>query len=385
MNMHKADGLVGAETLEIVSDAERLAAIAPAWDALWRQAAGLIFQSHAWIAGWWQTAPDRGQRQLRIGLIWNGDRLVGVMPLCIARRRGLRFLEWAANSYSDYEDILAVPECRPAAQARLWAQLTAAGGFDIALLNRLRPNALARDLERSNVPLKLVPNHRNEVSYRVTGDWSTGDAWFNSQSKRTRKNYRHGHNVLAEEGATQFRLLAADEPVAPVLERLATLKRQWLVARGHKSALFDEGDRVLVALVDALAKSGMLRIFVFEVAGEIAAISVNFVQHGAMMAFLTTYDPQYERASPGTLLMTDYIKWSFDNGLHTVDFLCGAEPFKTRFATTHVTLDTLIAPASMRGRAALLLDGAQLKLAQWRQARAQAKQQAGLDDGAAAD
>ncbi|MNT68722.1 hypothetical protein D3C72_2069780 [compost metagenome] len=85
------------------------------------------------------------------------------------------------------------------------------------------------------------------------------------------------------------------------------------------------------------------------------------------MAFVTTYDPAFERASPGTLLMSDYIMWAFDRGLHTVDFLCGAEAFKQRFGTEAVMLGTFVAPGSLRGRAVLALDRARHALAQRRQ------------------
>ena len=357
MNLHAPTGVIAAERLEIVADAQRLAKLGAAWDELWARADGLVFQSHGWISAWWQALPDRHRWQLRIGLVWNGDRLAAVMPLCIRKRRGLRFLEWAANSYSDYEDILAAPDCSTATLKRLWAQLTAAGGFDIALLNRLSPEARTRELSRGATKT-LRPNHRTEVSHRVTGTWASGTAWFDSQSKKARQNYRRGLNAMAEWGTPQFRLLTADEPLGPVLARLSTLKRKWLDVRGRTSTLFEEGEVTLTALVEALARARVLRIFVIEVNGQFVAISVNFEQHGTMMAFITTYDPDFERASPGTLLMTDYIKWSFDHGLHTVDFLCGAEAFKQRFGTEAVTLGTLTAPGSMLGRSVLALDRA---------------------------
>lgn len=367
MNMHALGATIRAERLEIVTDSARLAEIGPAWDELWSRTDSLVFQSHAWISAWWHTLPDRDNKQLRIGLVWNGDRLDAVMPLCLHRRRGLRFLEWAANSYSDYEDVLAGPDCPTAALGRLWAELAGLGGFDIALLNRLQPGARMRELAASRARPTLVPNHRSEVSHRVTGAWTTGAAWFDSQSKKARQNYRRGQNAMSEFGVAQFRLLAEDEPLAPVLARLSALKRKWLDARGHASALFEEGDVALSALVEALARAGVLRIFVLELDGLIVAISINFEQHGTLMAFVTTYDPAFERASPGTLLMSDYIMWAFDHGLHTVDFLCGAEAFKQRFGTEAVTLGTFVAAGSLRGRGVLALDHARHALAQRRQ------------------
>jgi CelD/BcsL family acetyltransferase involved in cellulose biosynthesis len=85
-----------------------------------------------------------------------------------------------------------------------------------------------------------------------------------------------------------------------------------------------------------------------------------------MMAFVTTYDPAFERASPGMVLMMDYIQWSLDRGLTTVDFLCGGEDFKRRFATHSVTLSSVMGGRSLRGRLAVLADRARHATKSWR-------------------
>jgi CelD/BcsL family acetyltransferase involved in cellulose biosynthesis len=86
-----------------------------------------------------------------------------------------------------------------------------------------------------------------------------------------------------------------------------------------------------------------------------------------MMAFVTTYDPDFERASPGMLLMVDYVCWSIDHGLGLVDFLCGDEPFKLRFANASVTLETFIASRTLLGAAATRADDLRHRVQQRRQ------------------
>jgi CelD/BcsL family acetyltransferase involved in cellulose biosynthesis len=356
MNAHAVVEVAASDRFEIVQSAERLAEIGSAWTQLWRHADGLIFQSHAWISAWWNTLPDHDERALRIGLVWSGERLLAVLPLAISRRKGLLMLEWAANAHSDYEDVLAAPDCAPLSLQRLWAQVARAGGFDLVRLNRLLPGAFANALTGATAGVKLRPNHREEMSYRVSGNWADGAAWFNEQPKKTRQNYRRGRKALEELGTAQLRLLPQEEPLGPVLDRLAVLKRKWLSARDIESQLFSDGAVALSGLVEALAQAGILRVFVLESAGVVIAVSINFVQRGAMMAFVTTYDPDFERASPGMVLMLDYIQWSIDHGLHTVDFLCGAEAFKRRFATQSVTLGTIAGVGSAKGALAELAD-----------------------------
>ncbi|CCV14282.1 GNAT family N-acetyltransferase [Mesorhizobium sp. STM 4661] len=358
MNTFVSIDAVGTERLEIIRSADRLAAVEAEWMHLWHRTDGLIFQSHAWVSAWWSTVADRDQRALRIGLVWNGDRLVAVVPLAIGKRKGLRFLEWAASSYTDYGDIVVAPECSLSALRDLWAQLCDAGGFDLAFLNRLLPDAAARKIfaPGASSGIRLRPNHREEVSYRVAGSWKSGAAWFEDQSKKTRQNYRRGIKTLEEAGEVKFRLLAPDEPLQPVLDRLSALKRGWLTERSRESQLFEEGTPVLAALVDVLARAGVLRIFVLECNGAMIAVSINFVQRQVMMAFVTTYDPDFSRASPGIILIMDYVQWSIDHGLSLVDFLCGGESFKNKFATQAVTLQSVLGTRTAQGTLASVAD-----------------------------
>ncbi len=356
MNAHTRIEATLHDRFEVVTSDARLEEIGTAWTALWRRSNGLIFQSHDWVSAWWKTVPGRDRRQLRIGLAWRGEELMAVLPLAIQHRKGLRFLEWAANDCTDYADVLMDPHCPPAAMTELWKQAVSAGGFDLYFLNRLRPDARFRAVLDAPDGLSLPANHRMEVCSQVAGDWTTGAQWFEDQSKKTRQNYRRGRKALEESGSVVFRLLPLDEPVAPVLARLAEFKRKWLAGNGRESSLFDDNAPALPALVEVLATAGVLRIFVLECNGAVIAISVNFVQHGTLMAFLTSYDPDFERGSPGMVLLMDYVQWSIEHGLTTVDFLCGEEPFKQKFATRSLTLTSVMGPRSLKGRLAMLVD-----------------------------
>lgn len=357
--MNIPDKMANPERLEIVRTSDRLEQIGPAWQVLWLSLDGLVFQSHGWVAAWWNTLRDRDQRSLCIGLVWQGDALQAVFPLATSRRKGLGVLEWAAASVTDYGDILVAPDCPPDCLRRLWALISSERGFDLVMLGRLLPDANVRQLFNAafDIGIRMRADYRLEVSHRVAADGANGERWFAGQSKKTRKSYRHAQNLLKEDGDVRFRLLPADTPFGPVLARIALLKRQWLEDSGRTSELFSDDETSLAALVEILAQTGILRIFVLECGGQIVAVSVNFVQRGAMMAFVTTFDPAFARASPGMLLMMDYIGWSFDQGLTMVDFLAGDEPFKQRFATGSVTLGALIGTRTVKGRLATIIDG----------------------------
>lgn len=352
--------------IEIVETPERLAAIGPAWSALWRANDALVFQSHAWVSAWWNTLPRHHGYRLRIGLLWAGDRLLAVLPLVVARRKGLRFLEWAAISCTDYPDVLAAPDCPPETLARLWLALCKRRGVDLIQLARLLPGARVRSMLAASTTHgpTMRPGHRAEISYRVSGDYSGEGGWFARQSGNTRQTYRRRRKQLEQDAqSVRFRLVdPATEPLAPILARFNELKRKWLVATGRQSELLETHSGAVEALVGVLSDLGVLRLFVLERDAQIVAMTINFEQRGALMVFLPAYDLGFERASPGSMLTMDYIQWSAEHGLDMVDFLCGEDAYKLRYADEAVVLETLVAPRSVLGHAALLANRLRLAI-----------------------
>jgi len=325
--------------VEVVKDRQRLCAIRPAWDSLWRQSGASVFQSHRWITAWSNECSDA----LRLACAWRGDELVAVLPLCIRSWHGLRVLEWAAQSFSDYCDAMVPDGWQPI--ELLWDAVTRIGGFDLVRLKHIRPDAAVQPLLQG-----VGIEERVETCLQVACQWPSGEAWFRNLNKKTRNNYTRGKRILGESGPIVFRQLADDEPREPVIQRLLALKRHWVE---NRDAPLVRSDTTLLSLTEALHQMGSLRIFVIECAGTIIAGSINAIHRDRMLALFATYDAAYERASPGILLMTDYTIWGFDHGITEIDYLLGAEPYKFRYANREVKLHIFIAGKTLRGRLAL--------------------------------
>jgi CelD/BcsL family acetyltransferase involved in cellulose biosynthesis len=333
--------------LETVRDAARLQEIEAAWLELWRGSGADIFQHHSWITAWWHGCGD-GYR-LRIGLAWQGDRLVAILPLAVRSLHGMRFLEWAAQSFSDYCDLVG----SSAVLEDLWAAVTAAGGFDVIRLKNILPDARVLSGLRQLRLRETLDRHPHDLCLRIASRWPSGEAWFRSLNKKKRNNHTRGARILAEFGDVVHRQYLPGESLAPVLDRLMELKRGWLSANKLSSPLLDSNVELLPQLVQALSRIGSLRIFVVECSGEVVAGSVNVVQNDKMMAFFSAYDPKYERASPGIGLMTEYTRWAFDHGITVVDYLRGGEPYKFEFANAAIELTSIVKGWTPFGRSVL--------------------------------
>ena len=151
-----------------------------------------------------------------------------------------------------------------------------------------------------------------------------------------------------------FRVVEGDQPVAALLDEILRLKEIWLRSVEPTSPLLGADRGLLRAILDAAWQSGLAKLFLLECGGKIAAASINFVYANRLEAYLTSYDPAFERASPGTILIVDYAQWSFDQGLTHVDLLRGDEAFKFRMANAETLLNSFEGARTLVGNMALL-------------------------------
>ena len=138
-----------------------------------------------------------------------------------------------------------------------------------------------------------------------------------------------------------------------MFDAIMRLKESWLRANDPNSPLLGPDAVVLRAILDKAWETGIARIFLLECGGKIAAASINFVYAGRMEAYFTAYDAAFDRASPGTILIVEYARWSFDRGLSHVDFLRGEEAFKFRMANAETLLSSFAGARTLIGQVAV--------------------------------
>jgi len=341
---------------EVVKTASRMAELKPAWDSLWTRGGQSVFQSFGWVDAWWRSRRANDTSRLCIGLCWVGGELVAVMPFATRWHRGVRVLEWAAKDCSDYCDALVDPDFADGwgALGDVWAAVAASGGFDATYLSHVRPDAaLCGMLGGQRRGVRLKPGHRSARSLQVQGDKPDGQAWFRGLSKKARNNHMRGMRIIGETGPVAVRASEPGDNIDAVVERMIELKQQWLVDTKQGNQILDDDARILRALIEELGHQGALRLFSIHCGDLLVTGSVNILSGARMQAFFAAYDPRFDRASPGTLVMVEYLMWAFDRRFSEVDFLCGEEEYKFKFANKQVDLGSYVGARTPVGRLAL--------------------------------
>jgi CelD/BcsL family acetyltransferase involved in cellulose biosynthesis len=325
-----------------VEDGARLAELESAWSEAWLRSEASIFQSYDWIRNWWDLC--RADFDLRLGIAWRAGEIIAILPLVVHRWHGVRMLEWAAQSVSDYCDAIGGSEL---AFEQLWNAICDKGGFNIIRLKGVRPDAAIRPALSRLIGFAERPE---DGCLRVVRQWPNGEAWYRSLNKKKRSNHVRGQRILEEMGAEPRLHQITTQPSPALISRLMDMKRQWLRANNLG---FSRDILALPVLVAALSKLGVLRIFTLRRGEEVIAASINAVQGNKMLAIFATYDSSVYRASPGIILMTAYTRWAFDHGIDVVDYLRGEEAYKFEFANDRVLLRSFVAGTTVSGKCIL--------------------------------
>ncbi|HEX4241926.1 MAG TPA: GNAT family N-acetyltransferase [Steroidobacteraceae bacterium] len=338
--------------LRIVADRAGFDALEGPWRALDASPRVKPFQQYGWIAAWVRTIGSAAGVRLKVVTLWEGDRLIAALPLCVRRYKGLRMLEWAAARVSDYCDAVVDPAVDGDAALRaLWNGARAGGGFDVARFSHLRTDGLMFPVMSALEPWTETYEDAGGVSIV----WPNGQEWLQGQSAGLRDRVKYNARRMAKAGFG-VRLCDSAEKRTRIIDTLITQKRPWLAERGLKSFIDEPGGvEFLQATVAESWARGELHLSTVEKAERIAACDLAFVRDGVIYSYMASFDPEYRKYSFGRVLTDCLFMWACDSGLSRLDLLLGAYDYKTEYNCTLEPVRTLVLPRGLIGSAAVLL------------------------------
>lgn len=307
---------------EIIEDLEVLAALAPAWWALWRRCPATPFTSPAWALPWWRAfSPGR----LRVVAIWAGDELAALAPLYMEHGElGARLL-LIGIGISDALDVLVDPAVQEhAGRALVEAVASYATDWDCWELEELPADAAALALPMPS----SCEEHGGKQSASPVLDLTTanGDP-FAVLPARKRRKLRMAQNRVARRGG-EVRAVPPGELDA-FLDDLTRLHGARWTSRGEDGVLADDPVRCFHALaLPELAAADLSRLFTLTIEGRVVGAYYGLLHGARAYAYLGGFDPNFAFESPGTVLIGHAIADAAASGATIFDFLRGQEAYK---------------------------------------------------------
>lgn len=311
--------------LETISRADDFARLAQEWDPLVRaMPRPSPFLLHAWLNTWLRHYGDGAE--LTVHLARREGRLVAALPLLVRRHLGLRTARFLGGRQSALGDLLLAPGEDGATAAALAARVQASADL-IDVYGLPTRSRLAETLG----PAMDVIQRVEAPVLDLTPGWETVYAAKTSSKKRNL--HRRRRRQLAELGRLEVVVARDLQELRPALEdafRLHALR--WDGRPDGSGFATPVGRQFQREAIAALADLEVPRIVLLRLDGRAVAFHYYFAFEARMYVHRLAFDPALGRFSPGLVNTLDTIEAAADEGLTRVEFLGGAERYKTEFA-----------------------------------------------------
>ncbi|MFZ1701753.1 MAG: GNAT family N-acetyltransferase [Pyrinomonadaceae bacterium] len=306
------------------------------WRELFAGAGCSPFLSWEWQCAWFRSFGNESEPF--IIKTYRDDRLVGILPLCLRRKKSLGVstarLTFVGDDPggADYLDLIARPEDRKAVMSANIEFLRANNCFDILALDSLDSESelIAVLQERSNSERRLnFTCTRGAIcpGIDLTGGWLA----VLKQSKRS-SNFKRRLKKLEARPGSQFRSVILPSEIRGAFERFLHLHQlRWADGGSELS-----GNAHLISfqqeLIGSMVETGLLRFDELWVDGECRS-SIYGLDDGKTFHYYNTgYDPEWASFSVGLVIIGLSIRNAVERGNLVYDFLRGDETYKFDWA-----------------------------------------------------
>ncbi|WP_037814446.1 GNAT family N-acetyltransferase [Streptomyces sp. NRRL S-1022] len=358
----RATGLIS----ELVTNAERFAALAPAWGRLFaRCGTATPFQNHAWLHSWWLSYGLPGR--LRLLVVHAGRDMVAAAPLMLVRRP-LPALVPLGGTISDYADVLLDDGDNGRAAGALTEVLTEAAGTALIDFREVRPGGAVErvyDLWRGprravsdSLCLELPAAPMDELITRLSSGKS---------AQRVRAKLRRLTSL-----GVQRRAVGPEEVDAAIGRLLELHRLQWQDRKVTSEHLRPRFREHLVRALGPMVRSGNAVVTEFRLGDEVVAVDLTLLSGSLAGGYLYGAHPglRQRKVDVAVMLLDACAEYTGGSEPRTLSLLRGDEPYKHHWRPERVVNRRLLmarrrtaplltaalcdATARQRGREALL-------------------------------
>jgi CelD/BcsL family acetyltransferase involved in cellulose biosynthesis len=277
-------------------------------------------------------------------------RLIALWPLVVVRGGGLKVVRWMGEPVSQYGDVLLAEEPDKAAVLRQgWHEIVHRLGADAVHLRKVRADA---DIQPLIAGLALTEVASARAPYLDLGSALNFAQYEKRYSQKARKNRRRLMRRLEEQGSIHIvRHQRGSEARAAALEAIA-LKRAWTNASLRLApSLADARFAAFFAdVAEARRRPAGCAVTTMRCNGVIASVAIDVTCARRRAAHVIVHDQRFQRLSPGTLLLQEWIRAASAEGIATFDLLAPAYAYKDDWADAGVAVGDYAAGFTWAGR-----------------------------------
>jgi CelD/BcsL family acetyltransferase involved in cellulose biosynthesis len=343
---------------EVIRETDGLLALRADWERLWAACApDLYCQSFAAVSLAWARIHSPTGHRLHVVVGRDQGRVVLIWPMMVRRERSgriWRLADWLGREPVDYGDILIEPGAVGTRQIRAALEhLVATIPADLISLQAVRPDANVFSVLDGDCRHKIANNTAPFIDMRAAGSWKAYQA---ALPKGFRKGMERRARRLEEAGTVGITLTHETDLLEETVRWITERKKEWIGERGIDGyGVSAEELAATVAFLEEASRAGKILIARLSVDGTLVAADVSQIFRGRLFADIGSFDLEWAKFAPGSLLMRATIEWAFANDVAIFDFARGAYDYKLKWSTQTAPLTRFFYPRGLLGKLYVLL------------------------------
>jgi CelD/BcsL family acetyltransferase involved in cellulose biosynthesis len=331
-----------ARTARVLERQQDLGAVEEDWRMLAEQR-GNAFVTPEWY-GAWMRHYGRDVDPAIVVVHRQDGRVRGLLPLVRARSGVLRALRFGGGSLGDYFHPVALTEDESVVAMESARALCATeDGWRSMILDHVPVEHRWWGEMSHAVPVSLsTAAYRGDVVPLIEFEGRSWDEYLATRSRNMRSQVRRKTRALAREHQMVFRRTRDPAELADDLRTFFRLHdERWAGRGGSTSSSLRSRDFHADFAAAALARD-WLRLWFLEVDDEPVAAWYGWNLGGRYSYYLSGFSSRWARFSVGFVLLAHTIHSAIEEQATEYDLLLGAEPYKSRFATSERAVRTVV-------------------------------------------
>ena len=309
----------------VIKNIENLSDYLTDWQKLYEMLKMPISYNPSWLMSWLKSYKDE-TIEIDISFIYdNNNILYAVIPLMIRTIKGNRIIKFLSDSCSDYQGLLFVDEIEKDLSEILVGRFRNLDftHFEFSNIheNDKSISIIIYSLSNYGIIPKIEQFDRS-LSIIINDDYYN-NFYSSTVSKR---QYKRKIKNLNEQGRISFKI------VNSVDDSLLNEVLKIHIDKWNKNNIYPQfSDERRITFINELRKGvlgNILTIFCLYLNETLIAYRFGFVCDSTYYDWNTSFDYNYEKYAPGTVLIIKIIEYLYQIGICKYDFLNGNENYK---------------------------------------------------------
>ena len=351
---NKLNKTKGQETLcgEFRQGKENITRLSRDWDKLFARAKDApAYLSRAWVQTFINQNRFKGKPCIIV--VWNGPKLVALLPFSVQRFCGIRIGKLIGTNEPSYLGLLLDPDYPEAVAivAKTWIREKVAHTFQNKYLFSLdkATHSLVTELSHQGFVYKYG---YKRICHCIELGCPFDEYLQKTKTGKRRKKLRYAERQVFNTGNVEIARYIGKDITPEILQRIATIQNESWMKRRDAAVL---GQPFYQNLLTNMAEAGLGSIWLMTINGDDAAFAYTFITHGKLYYHWPAFKLKYESGlSIGQMLLMQIIRDACNQNIQFFNFGHGDAEYKRFWSTDTQYVEWIIAGRSFQGHLVVL-------------------------------